>query len=326
MEGPEQQRLGILLGFDGSPFSRGYTTAAFGPGNDRIFNFESGNDFEGIGKNISIRAGAARLSGRTQLWVAAGRLLQRLRGSEIAPLYLDALTNPSEAVRDAATEVADKVALGGESQTLGKLVDAARNSASQLAVLKLLRANRSLLESKEFADLVRRSAADPKLGSVALPLMAAPGFSDAEALAALLKSWPRAFAEDGGPQEAAQPIDERNSLLSQRTLEASRRGQTAEPPQAFVDCVALLDQRPGLLQNTEALRKLGSAAVVDNGKARQLVFELLLRHPEIATHPSMLPLVRPGAERYPRRSAARGAGHRSQETLKCVGVPDFRTT
>ena len=324
VEGPQHQRLGILLGFDGSPFSRGYTTAAFGPGNDRIFNFESGNDFEGLGK--AFQSVLARRDSPEELsyGLRLAAFFNALRGSEIAPLYLDALTNPSEAVRDAATDVADKVALGGESQTLGKLVDAARNSGSQLAVLKLLRANRSLLESKELADLVRTSASDSKLGSLALPLMAAPGFGDSEALAALLRSWPRAFAEDGGAKEAAKPIDERNSLLNRRILEASRQGQTAEPPQALVDCIALLDQRPGLLHNAEVLRKLGSAAAVDNAKARQLVFELLLRHPEIATQPSILPLVRPGLSdtRAEVRRAALGIAAKSPEVRERPGFPD----
>jgi HEAT repeat protein len=324
VEGPEPQRLGVLLGFDGTPFWRGYTTAAFGPGNDRIFNFESGNDFEGLAR--SLQSVLARRESPEELGygLRLAAFFNILRGPQVAPLYLDALSHPSPGVREAAAEIADKVRLGGESETLGKLIEAAGNSASRPSVLKLLRANPSLLERKELADVVRRSAGDPKLGSIALPLMAAPGFSDAEALAALLQSWPRAIPEDGSPTEASKQIEARNSLLSRQVLEASRRRQAVEPPRAFLDCLSLMEQRPGLLKNTEVLGKLGSAAVVDNGKARQLVFELLLRHPEIAAHPSMIPLVRPALRdnRAEVRRASLGIAARSPEVSRLPEFPD----
>src|SRR3989442_1602110 len=64
-----------------------------------------------------------------------------------------------------------------------------------------------------------------------------------------------------------------------------------QPPQAFLDCLELLEKRPALLDKPAVLMRLAGAARVDNSRVRQLVFELLARHPQVASSGLLLPLV-----------------------------------
>ena len=81
-----------------------------------MFDFESGNDFEGLGRTFQSLLARRQSPEELSYGLRLAAFFNVLRGSEIAPLYLDALTNPAEAVRDAATEVADKVALGAKAR------------------------------------------------------------------------------------------------------------------------------------------------------------------------------------------------------------------
>jgi hypothetical protein len=291
----------VLLGFDGTPFWRGYTTAAFGPGNDRAFDFEQGKDFKGLEE-----AFAAVLARRDQpeelshgLRLAA--FFDVFRGkhaTRLAPLYLNAALHPAATVREAAAEVADKVSLQGIGPTeLEKLIqastDAISNTQSEPAaapapvathgeiVLKLLRSNPALLENRPIASFVRRAAEDAQLASTGLPLMATSAFTEQEAISAMLKAWPRQLPAESQESESHRILRERNSLLSTQALERNRRDQTVAPPQAFLDCLDLLEKRPALLEKPEVAQRLAGAARVDNGRIRQLVFELLARHPQL---------------------------------------------
>jgi hypothetical protein len=80
-------------------------------------------------------------------------------------------------------------------------------------------------------------------------------------------------------------------LLSEQSLERNRLGQVVQPPQAFLDCLVLLEKRPALLDKPTVLMRLAGAARVDNSRVRQLVFELLARYPQVASNRLLLPLV-----------------------------------
>jgi hypothetical protein len=126
---------------------------------------------------------------------------------QLAPLFLDAVLHPEARVRQAAAEISDKISLAGiPAAEISKLIKAASTtksesgssatSESRIASLKLLRANPSLLSQPEVADSVRAFLEDPNLSSQALPLLAETHFSEQEALAALVKFWPRSLPHD----------------------------------------------------------------------------------------------------------------------------------
>ena len=139
-----------------------------------------------------------------------------------------------------------------------------------------------------------------------------------------MQSWPRAFAEDGSPQQAAQPIDERNSLLSQ----AAPGGQPAQTDggAAAGFCGLRRVARPASRFTPEyrGVKQLGAAAVVDNGKARQLVssfWHVIWTRPFILDVTSVRPALRD--TRAEVRRAALGI---ATKALKCAGDPNSRTT
>ena len=295
-DGPPLQRIGVLLGFDGTPFWRGYTTAAFGPGNDRAFDFESGKEIEGLGE--AFRAVLSRRDSPEELryGLLLGAFFDVFKGKEaqqLVPLYLDALTHSEAKVRDAAAQVADKVSLAGiEASELARRLRAHPTAEIQAAAIKMLRQNSSLLEDRELADFVRRRANDPNSDSSALPLLASAAFGDAEALSALTKTWPRSLPGENEQSEAYRELERRNSLLSRQALEQSRRSQTAPPPPALLDCLTLLEKRPGLLEKPEVVRRLVTAASSDNGRVRQIIVELFTRQPALRNNPAIIPAAR----------------------------------
>lgn len=329
IEGPPAQRLGVVLGFDGTPFWRGYTTAAFGPGNDRAFDFESKYDFEGLGEAFESVLSRLDYPEELSYGLRLAAFFDAFRdphARRLSPLFLGTLPHPDQRVRNAALEVADKVSLqGDESQIVPALLRSADQPEARLAVLKLLRANSALLEHGELAGFVRRSVEDSELSSMALPLMASPRFTDDEALAALMKAWPRSLPQDTDESESYRKLLERNSLLSRQELERSRRGQTVPPPQAFVDSLDLLEKRPSLLEKPAVILRLAGAARVDNSRVRQLVFEFLSRHAQIAGHRLLLPLAQQALmdiRNEVRRAALKLAASNS-EVLRFPEVYDY---
>lgn len=336
VEGPPQQRMGVLLGFDGTPFSRGYTTASFGPGNDREFGFEQGHDFEKLGAAFSAALSRQDQAQELAYGLRLGAFFDVFRGENarrVVPLYLNLLSHPDAAVREAAMEIADRVSLMGIGEKeLDRLV---RSSSRQLsngpetqgtpealmATLKLLRSHPDLLERKALAAIVREAVEEPDTYSIAIPLMASPVFNDQEAQSALLKAWPVLSQEADQEEKTHRDLREQNGLLSKEALERLRRGETVQPPQAFLDCLELLERRPSLLNQPTVFWKLAGSVQADNGRVRQLVFELLARHHEERNDKWIAPLVRDALldNRAEVRRAALTLANRSHE------VWQFRT-
>jgi cellulose synthase operon protein C len=305
-EGPPQQRLGVLLAFDGTPFSRGYTTASFGPGNDREFGFERGRDFDGLGTTFASLLSRQDRAEELGYGLRLGAFFDVFRGENarhLVPLYLNTLLHPKAGVREAAMDIADKVSLQGiEEEEWVKLVQASSGPLpgrpethgtpeGQTAVLKLLRSQPDLLQRPPLAQVAREAAEDPKNTSLALPLLASPAFSAEEAESALVKAWPASLSQGDQESKSYRELRERNSLLSQQALEQIRRSEAAPPPQAFLDCLDLLEKRPGLLDQVLVRQRLSEAARSGSGKVRQSVFELLARHPEEGNREWTAPLV-----------------------------------
>ncbi len=291
-EGPHIQRMGVLLGFDGTPFSRGYTTGSFGPGNDREFAFEQGQDFDGMTATFAELLSRHDQAEELRYGLRLGAFFDVFRSGNserVVPFYLNALLHPDAGVRQAALEIADKVSLKGvDPKELVRLsqvsfglsggsAEIPKTPEGRNGVLRLLRSHPDLLERTALADVVRTAVDDPQTRSIALPLMAGPAFTDEEAQSALLKTWPDSLARTDQESESYRLLRERNTLLSQQVLEQIRLNETAEPPQAFLDCLELLQRRPGLMARPALRQKLDVAARSDNGKVRQLVFELLVK-------------------------------------------------
>lgn len=306
-EGSPQQRLGVLMAFDGTPFWRGYTTAAFGPGNDRSFEFEQGTEFQGLQEALAAVLSRRDRPRELSYGLRLAAFFDAFSGSysrRLVPLYLSTLNHADSEVREAALDVADRVSLdslGVEAVPLlqqlsrsAETGEAVKKRGAFRTILQLLRKHPALLQEDSMAELVRDAMKDPELAALAVPLLASPAFSEEEALKAFQRFWPASLPTEEETPEAYQTLVQRNSLLSERVLERTRRQLTAEPPEVFRDCLQLLDKRPSLLDRPPVLMRLSGAARVDNGRVRQLIFELLLRHPSLATHRLLAPQVQGG--------------------------------
>ncbi|MCI0624022.1 MAG: HEAT repeat domain-containing protein [Acidobacteria bacterium] len=281
-QGPAHQRLGVLMGFDGIPFSRGYTTAASGPGNDRAFDFERKKEFEGLepafAAVLSRQDKAEELSYGLRLG-AFFDVLQGEPGKRLAPLYLNTLLHRDPSVRAAALDIAEKVSLKEIQQTdVTKLVQASQTEESKKATLKLLRSNPQLLEQAPLTDLVRGSLADEKLSALTLPLLANSRFDDKEVETVLVRFWPQTQMLQNQDSESARELQERNTLLKKQVLEESGRRYAAPPP-ILLDCVQLIDKRPNLMNQRRVMELLSKTSDSESPRIRQLVMDLFAKHP-----------------------------------------------
>jgi len=283
-QGPAHQRLGVLMGFDGTPFSRGYTTAASGPGNDRAFDFEAKAQFEGLET-----AFAALLSRQDKVeemsyglrLAAFFNVFQGEAGKRLAPLYLDALLHSNPSVRTSALDIAEKVSLKGIQQIdVAKLVQAGQTEEGKKATLKLLRFNPELLEQPSMQNLVRDSLVDEKLSTLTLPLLASSRFDDQEVETILVRFWPQREKQHNQDSESARELRERNTLLKKDVLQESGRRYAAPPP-ILLDCLQLLDQRPNLMDQRSVMELLSKTSDSESPKIRQLVIDLLAKHPRV---------------------------------------------
>jgi len=281
-QGPAHQRLGVLMGFDGTPFSRGYTTAASGPGNDRAFDFERKKPFEGLetafAAVLSRQDRVEELSYGLRL-AAFFDVFQGEAGKRLVPLYLNALLHSDASVRSAALDVAGKVSLREIQRTdVAKLVQASQTEEGKKATLKLLRSNPQLLEQASLTDLVRGSVADEKLSALSLPLLADSKFDDKEIETVLVRFWPQTEVLEKQDSESARELRERNTLLKKQVLEESGR-RYAAPPSILLDCVQLIDQRPNLMNQRRVMELLSKTSESENPRIRHLVMDLFAKHP-----------------------------------------------